>query len=114
MSTAYNPDSPIDQPGGIPDQEIRIYGHGTLFYWWPVWALCFVLALLTYIDGHVMAVVPEGTQVAAGQEAPGTDKSREVLVTPEGTQVATTPGSGRCPEGASIRASPRSRRPKES
>jgi len=27
-------------------QEIRIYSHSTLLYWWPAWALGFVIALL--------------------------------------------------------------------
>lgn len=27
-------------------QEINIYGHSTLLYWWPAWAVGFVMALL--------------------------------------------------------------------
>lgn len=30
---------------------IRIYSHSNLFYWWPVWACGFVMALLTWMDG---------------------------------------------------------------
>jgi hypothetical protein len=30
----------------ITQQEIKIYGHSTLLYWWPAWALGFVIALL--------------------------------------------------------------------
>jgi hypothetical protein len=33
-----------------PDQ-IVIYGHSSLVYWWPVWLLCFVLAGATYAEG---------------------------------------------------------------
>jgi hypothetical protein len=27
-------------------QEIIIYGHSTLFFWWPAWVIGFVIALL--------------------------------------------------------------------
>lgn len=33
-------------PGSATLQEIKIYGHSTLLYWWPAWASGFVLALL--------------------------------------------------------------------
>src|SRR5262245_33139267 len=79
---------------GIPDEEIRVYGHNNLFYWWPVWLVGFILAGLTYIDGHVMAVVPEGTEVETGQVLPGTDgKPRDVLVAPPGQPVPPPPGA---------------------
>ncbi len=55
--------------GGVPDEELRVYGHSNLFYWWPVWAISFLLAFLTYIDGHVMAIVPAGTTQTEGGEA---------------------------------------------
>ena len=78
----------------VADEEIRIYGHSNLFYWWPVWALGFLFALLTYIDGHVMAVVPAGTQVEQGQVLPGRDgQPRDVLVAPAGQAVPAAPGA---------------------
>ena len=40
--------------------EITIVSHSNLFYWWPVWLLGYILALLTLIGNHVMAVVPNG------------------------------------------------------
>ena len=46
------------------ENEIRIVSHSTLFYWWPVWAVGFIMALITLIDGHVLAVVPPETEVA--------------------------------------------------
>jgi len=79
----------------VPDEEIRIYGHNNLFYWWPVWALGFLFALLTYLDGHVMAVVPAGTQVEQASVADGSNQPREVLVPPPGKPVTTpTPADG--------------------
>jgi hypothetical protein len=80
--------------GPVPDEEIRIYGHSNLFYWWPVWLIGFILAGLTYIDGHVMAVVPEGTQWETGQVLPGTDGTpRNVLVAPPDQPVPPPPGA---------------------
>jgi hypothetical protein len=32
------------QPAAV--QQIRIYGHSNLFYWWPAWAVGFLFALL--------------------------------------------------------------------
>lgn len=31
--------------------QIVIYGHSSLLYWWPVWLVCFVLAAATYVEG---------------------------------------------------------------
>jgi hypothetical protein len=67
----------------VPDEEIRLYGHSNLFYWWPVWAAGFILAFLTYLDGDVMAVVPAGTPVEQGQ----------VLETPGGQPLPKQPGA---------------------
>lgn len=81
--------APVPAAGGplpVPDEEIRLYGHSNLFYWWPVWAIGFLMAALTYIDGHVMAVVPAGTTVEQAQPA-GDGKTQDVLVTPPGQAV---------------------------
>ena len=73
-----------------PDAEIRVFGHGSLFYWWPVWFLGFLFAALTYFDGHVMAVVPEGTVVEQGAVVEG--EQRDVLVPPAGQAIPTATG----------------------
>jgi hypothetical protein len=85
-------------PGTAQRQEIKIVSHCTLFYWWPVWALGFVLAGLTYFDGNRMAIVPAGTKVyhganvkAAEAEGKNVDfPNSDVLVLP-----ATPPGKHR-------------------
>ncbi len=71
--------------GPVPDEELRIYGHSNLFYWWPVWVVCFLMAALTFIDGHVMAIVPSNTEVHTQTAADG--KKQDVLVTPPGQSV---------------------------
>lgn len=39
--------------------EIKIVSHSNLFYWWPVWVVGYLMAILTWFDGSVMAVVPK-------------------------------------------------------
>lgn len=41
-------DTPVVEapPHTIAQQEIIIYGHSTLLYWWPAWAFGFVIAVL--------------------------------------------------------------------
>ncbi|HEX3150507.1 MAG TPA: hypothetical protein VHR66_20685 [Gemmataceae bacterium] len=38
--------------------EIRIYSHSPLFYWWPVWLFGFIFSLITLMDNDRMAIVP--------------------------------------------------------
>jgi len=45
----------------LPD-TIRIYGHSMLFYYWPVWMLGYLFALITFVDGHYMALVPKAAK----------------------------------------------------
>src|SRR5438132_8030651 len=40
---------PVDPRATI--SEIVVFGHSPLFYWWPVWSLGYVMALLTYAQG---------------------------------------------------------------
>ncbi len=45
-------------------RELRIYGHTMLFYWWPVWVLGYLMALITAFEGEKsrLAIVPDGSQ----------------------------------------------------
>jgi hypothetical protein len=65
-------------------REIRIYAHSPLFYWWPVWAVGFLMALITWIDGHRLAVIPADTN--AKKNADGTWE----LVPPKNAVLTTT------------------------
>jgi hypothetical protein len=51
-------------------REITIVSHSTLFYWWPVWAVGFLLAFITLLDGHHMVVLPAKAEL--GTKAEGT------------------------------------------
>jgi hypothetical protein len=44
-----------------PPREVVFISHSTIFYWWPVWLAGFLMAALSYLDGHQMALVPVGT-----------------------------------------------------
>src|SRR5262249_28835375 len=57
------PHQPVPGEALTGQNEIRIVSHSTLFYWWPVWAVGFLMAIITWIDGHRMAVVPAKTKV---------------------------------------------------
>ena len=45
--------------------QVTIISHSNLFYWWPVWVVGFVMAIITYFDGYVMAVLPAKGVAAA-------------------------------------------------
>jgi len=51
-------------PADPQENEITIISHSNLFYWWPVWAVCFLFGILTYFDGHALAAVPADAKVA--------------------------------------------------
>ncbi len=36
--------------------QLKIYSHSSLFYWWPVWAVGFLMALLSYGRGQQYAI----------------------------------------------------------
>jgi hypothetical protein len=48
--------------------QITIISHSNLYYWWPVWVIGFVMAIITYFEGYVMAVLP-AKDVAAAVDA---------------------------------------------
>lgn len=54
----------VAAPKPPPDpmkREIRVVSHCTLFYWWPVWAVGFIMWIITMFSPYVMALVPSGT-----------------------------------------------------
>jgi hypothetical protein len=48
---------------GTELQELKIVSHSNLFYWWPLWAIGFIMALLTYLDGGRMAIISRDTHL---------------------------------------------------
>jgi hypothetical protein len=83
----------VAQPHSLPssssanNRQITIVSHSTLFYWWPVWAVGFLLGILSLLWGQRMVVVPDGTKAAhnATVEIPDLKEkieSREVFILP--------------------------------
>ncbi len=60
MATVHQTDVPQvpDMPpqGGSEQPELRIYSHSTLYYWWPIWAIGFLFALLTELQGETVTI----------------------------------------------------------
>ena len=55
------------RPAAKPEVDhIVVYGHSSLFYWWPVWLVCFVLAGVTYAEGE-----QSGGVTVSNTNAPG-------------------------------------------
>jgi hypothetical protein len=76
MSTAA-PDKVISGPA-TGQEEIRIYFHTPILYWWPIWVAGFVMALWTAIDNHHMILAPAGSEVYANR-----------VIAPEGAALET-------------------------
>jgi hypothetical protein len=107
MSVATPTTPPATAAG---DREIIIVSHSNLFYWWPVWAVGFLLGLLTLFDKQRMAIVPEGTKaVRNAVVGEGNDKMvRDVLVLPDKQHLTMDPSNPDEPEQPRLHM-PRSR-----
>lgn len=67
--------------------SITIIGHSPLFYWWPVWAVGFLMACLTYLDGGRLAIVPAGTVAEKARQVQGVEGTRDVLILPANREL---------------------------
>ena len=72
MSTTNPPDLPSapTQPGSTGQmrtrpKEIKLVSHSPIFYWWPIWFLGYIMALITLTENHRLAIVPEHTKIVA-------------------------------------------------
>jgi hypothetical protein len=63
MSTQPAPATTTPPLQKLPD-EIRIVSHSNLFYWWPVWAVGFLMGFVSWLSGYQLAPVPKGTYKA--------------------------------------------------
>jgi len=52
--------APAPPPSHSGPDEVRVISHSNIFYWWPVWAVGFIMGLYTlFVDGHLMVTVPQ-------------------------------------------------------
>src|SRR5207248_9788169 len=75
---ALAPHAPAATPPAM--DEIRIYSHSPLFYWWPVWLFGFLFALLTLIDNERLMIVPGSSLLV--KEKVGQEEVRYTVYTP--------------------------------
>jgi hypothetical protein len=64
------------------EREIRVYSHSALFYWWPVWAVGFLMALITWVEGHRMVVVPANAMLERQRRVEGHDQPADAIIFP--------------------------------
>jgi hypothetical protein len=65
MSTAPAPQPRAAAAPPAAPQEVVVVSHSTLFYWWPVWAVGYIMALITLVNHELMATVPPKTLLAS-------------------------------------------------
>src|SRR5262249_45653952 len=68
----------------VPDTrptEVVVISHSPLFYWWPVWAVGFFMAAVTFWGDERIAFVPPGTVAEQGVQVPGHGR-RDILIAP--------------------------------
>jgi hypothetical protein len=74
-------------PGQAP-KEIRILSHSGLYYWWPVWAIGFILGGLSWFDSYAMFILPSDSKVARQEvkvPVPGANdkpEERDIVILP--------------------------------
>jgi hypothetical protein len=88
----------VPAPGEAPEKKVDrivVYGHSNMFYWWPVWLVCFVLAIWTYLDGYQMAAVPHGSDSLSQVQVEGVNDPRDAIVAPPGKHFQLVPDTGK-------------------
>jgi hypothetical protein len=90
MSVAQ-PQTPSSKPAA-DNRQITIVSHSTLFYWWPVWAVGFLLGVLSIFSPYLMAIVPKETKALERTDVRDpmgaqSFENREVLLLPKDTHL---------------------------
>src|SRR5204862_3382492 len=55
-------------PGEQEPLQLRVYSHSNLYYWWPVWAVGFLMAALTYFDGSRVEITGQHEWLARSSD----------------------------------------------
>jgi hypothetical protein len=89
--------SPIQDVRIVPDErpaQVVVISHSPLFYWWPVWAVGFLMAAVSFMQGALVAFVPAGTVAERKVSVPGHKGARDVLIALEGQPLPAEAESG--------------------
>lgn len=86
MSSVPNPPASSKPPAppppppapGAPAQQVIIYGHTALFYWWPVWVFGYLFAFLTWWGDQRTAILPPHSEY---------DEAANVIKLPAGNKL---------------------------
>ena len=99
MSSVPPPTPPATTPppllGPSPElpNEITIVSHSNLFYWWPVWAVGFIMGILTYFGGYVASIVPgENARAIPAAKSDWEVKEGDGFTKHEGILIIPKPG----------------------
>src|SRR5215831_2826124 len=74
----------------VPDSrpaEVVVVSHSPLFYWWPVWAVGFLMAGVSFWQDDRVAFVPRGTVAERGVRVGEHKGTRDVLIAPAGQSL---------------------------
>ena len=70
-------------------REITVVSHSFLFYWWPVWALGFIMATITFFGGERMITVPHDSRAERQREVQGhPGEQHDVVIVLKGQLVS--------------------------
>lgn len=70
-------------------RELIVVSHSTLFYWWPVWAVGYLMAAVTFFSGERMVTVPPGSKSERERIVEGHgDAKVDVVIVPAGKKLA--------------------------
>lgn len=81
------PQPPVAAPVDHANRELRIISHCSLFYWWPVWAVAFILFLITWVTGELMVTVPTNTTAIKGAMVDGAKRDIYLLPVPDSAKT---------------------------
>ena len=71
-----DPTPDVESPDDLPDvaeqlPEMKIYSHSPIFYWWPVWAVGYLLAIMSVVQGRSVNVDGAETEWILTSANPG-------------------------------------------
>ena len=58
-TTFHDHDVSRTEEKAVHDQELVFFSHSNFFYWWPVWAVGYTMALITRFNGQLVQM-PDG------------------------------------------------------
>ncbi len=86
-----NPSETPLSPAAPAAAKVVVISHSPFVYLWPIWAVGFLMAGLTLLQGHQVAFVPPGTVAQRNAKVDGYEGPRDVLIAPAGAPLPENP-----------------------